>query len=462
MADGSKIEWTSATWSWVTGCTKISDGCLNCYIQTTPPFRIEHRKFSGPDIGATTGLKLYSDRLWWPRRWRKPRRVFVNSLGDTFHEDVPRDLITEAFAVMAICPQHTFQVLTKRHARMRALLSDPKFAEDVRAIAQQMDGHSARRIIWPLRNVHVGVSAENQKWADIRVPALLATPAAVRWISAEPLLGPINLSLWFGDGDGVSAEPGERSLRGGPAGRIGDRSARPSLEDCGPAGSALVGRLAPDSVRAPACGERHGQISPGPRDVRGPSGARPGTSPGMAALQRSDTGGPDHQSQEWSSRRELAGEPGAGHVSGAGDPRSAGIAPRAAGSERAAQRDGEADYGAGAGDLLAPGLGGAAGGDRGGLRRGDADDLEDRTGRPSISWLVAGGESGPGARPCELAWLRQLRDQCAETATPFFCKQLGTVLGREIGAGIKGGDWGAWPEDLRVREFPLAAEQVPA
>jgi len=71
MSDQSKIEWCNATWSWVTGCTKISDGCLNCYIQGTPPFRIEHRKFSGPGVGATTGLKLYSDRLWWPRRrWR--------------------------------------------------------------------------------------------------------------------------------------------------------------------------------------------------------------------------------------------------------------------------------------------------------------------------------------------------------------------------------------------------------
>lgn len=185
MSDGSKIEWTEATWSWVTGCTKISDGCLNCYIQTTPPFRIEHRKFSGPDIGASTGLKLYSDRLWWPRRWRKPRRVFVNSLGDTFHEDVPRDLIAEAFAVMAVCPQHTFQVLTKRARRMREVMDGPK-----------------RHVLWSpklwhrsvLPNVWLGVSVEDQARADERIPDLLAMPAAQRFISAEPLLGPIDLT----------------------------------------------------------------------------------------------------------------------------------------------------------------------------------------------------------------------------------------------------------------------------
>ena len=94
MSDNSKIEWTAgedgtpgATWNWATGCTRISDGCVNCYIETTPPFRIEHRKFGSHDIGASTGVKLYSDRLWWPRKWAKPRRIFVNSLSDTFHED---------------------------------------------------------------------------------------------------------------------------------------------------------------------------------------------------------------------------------------------------------------------------------------------------------------------------------------------------------------------------------------
>jgi len=313
VSDNSKIEWTQATWNWVTGCTRISDGCLNCYIETTPPFRIAHRKFSGPDVGAWTGVKLYSDRLWWPRKWRTPRRVFVNSLGDTFHEDVPADLIAQAFAVMAVCPQHTFQVLTKRHARMRSLLSREKFADDVWALAMQLDGGIAwRRRHWPLRNVHLGVSVESQQWADIRIPALLDTPAAVRFLSCEPLLGPVDLG-------------------------IGDPHRGHESDD--------------------VFGWPHPRI----------------------CLDCSD---PD-------------GEDNIVHFCREPDPHG-------------------------------------------------------------ISWVIVGGESGPGARPMSIRWARMLVRECQSADVPVFVKQLGSVLGKELGAGSKGGDLERWPEDLQVREFPQA------
>jgi protein gp37 len=197
MSDGTKISWTDATWSPVTGCTKTSEGCLRCYIDRTPPFRMAHRKFDGPGIGATTGVKLHSERLHIPLKWRTPRMIFVCSLADLFQDEVPDQFIADVFAVISIGTQHIFQVLTKRHARLRSLLNSPHFWALVDG-ARQARGHDPLPGDAPhvLENAWIGVSTENQKWADIRIPALLQTPAAVRWISAEPLLGPIDLTSW--------------------------------------------------------------------------------------------------------------------------------------------------------------------------------------------------------------------------------------------------------------------------
>jgi protein gp37 len=291
MATG--ISWTEETWNPTTGCDRVSDGCDHCYALTMAKRlkgmgqakyqRDGDPKTSGPGFGLT----VHPDALSLPLRWRKPRKVFVNSMSDLFHADVPDEFIAQVFAVMAASPQHTFQVLTKRHARMRSLLSSDGFNASVVAKYVFLPGERDMFEHWPLPNVWLGVSAEDEKWLDIRIEALLETPAAVRFISAEPLLGPLRM--------------------------------RATL---------LVG----------------------------------------AAL-----------------------EP-----------------------------------------------------------------------RGGIGWVIAGGESGPGARPCELGWLRSLRDQCADAGVPYFCKQLGAVLGSQYDAGPHGADWDHWPEDLRVREFPRAAEAVMA
>jgi len=301
MADKSGIEWTQsddgtpgATWNPVTGCTKISDGCDHCYAET---FAERWRGVPGHHFENGFDVTLRPERLEQPLRWKRPRRIFVNSMSDLFHEKVPDGFIACVFVVMAGTPQHTYQLLTKRHGRMRSLLSSPDFQVLCFAAAASR-GWDLEGTPWPLPNVWLGVSVEDQKWADIRVPALLGTPAAVRFVSAEPLLGPVDLT-WLG---------------------------------------------------------------------------------GMDALQ-----------QDW--------------------------------------------------------CGSAAGG----------------TGAPHslLNWVIAGGESGPGARPCDLAWLRSLAHQCQVAEVPVFVKQLGTILGRQIGAGRKGGGWDCWPEDLKVRQFP-AAEAVPA
>jgi len=155
---------------------------------------MQHRSFDGPGIGATTGVALHSERMGLPLRWRKPRRIFVCSLADLFHADVPDRFLAETFSVMARCPQHVFQVLTKRPARMRALLASSTFATDVRERALNAVVKPVAPMPWPLSNVWCGVSVETQQWADARIPILLDTPAAVRWISAEPLLGPVDLA----------------------------------------------------------------------------------------------------------------------------------------------------------------------------------------------------------------------------------------------------------------------------
>lgn len=182
MSTNSAIEWTDATWNPVTGCTKVSPGCANCYIERTPPFRIGHRQF---DEKGTTGVLLHPERLDQPLHWRKPRRVFVNSLSDLFHESVPDKFRDEIWFTMAKAKQHIFQVLTKRPQAMVDYLE--RFIwTTVPFIAQ-----------WPLPNVWLGVSVENQHFADERIPLLLQTPAAVRFISAEPLLGPVDIVRWL-------------------------------------------------------------------------------------------------------------------------------------------------------------------------------------------------------------------------------------------------------------------------
>lgn len=178
MSDKTGIEWTDATWNPVTGCTKVSPGCDNCYAET---FSERFRGTPGHYFEGGFDIQLRPDKLDQPLRWKKPRRIFVNSMSDLFHKDVPDEYILGVFGVMAQATQHTFQLLTKRHARMQSLLS--RWAREVPWLAN------------PLPNVWLGVSTEDQKWADIRIPALLDTPAAVRFISAEPLLGPIDIFM---------------------------------------------------------------------------------------------------------------------------------------------------------------------------------------------------------------------------------------------------------------------------
>lgn len=228
MAATTSIEWTATvhpdgsvtpgrSWNPVTGCRKVSPGCKHCYAEG-----VAHRFWgtqypavpvgpSLPDGGPTawrerqfTDVMTHEDRLLEPLSWRKPAKVFVNSMSDLFHEDVPWEFIDRVFAVMARAKQHTFQILTKRADRMRDYMTHAdtpwriaceeerlNWAEDV---ADDVDMSDVSLDAWPLPNVWLGVSVEDQPRADERIPLLLQTPAAVRFISAEPLLGAVDLS----------------------------------------------------------------------------------------------------------------------------------------------------------------------------------------------------------------------------------------------------------------------------
>lgn len=318
----TKIEWADETWNPVLGCRKVSPGCEVCYAITQAHIRAgnPHPQIAAAFSGLTrrtadgvdwTGhVNLLPERLDQPAHWRKPRRVFVNSLGDLFHPGVPDEFIARVWQTMARCPQHQFLILTKQQARMKSWVSrckqspagwithdgtDPAGAYDGTGVVV---GHpyepehvvtgkrgGNRRVIpanggWPLLNVWLGVSVEDQHWAEIRIPALLSTPAAVRFLSCEPLLGPVDLSMCDWTPPGMEGWPG---------------------------------------VHNPLMGEW------------------------------------------W--------------------PCEAG------------------DY---------------------------AKEYEGRvTDQPRIDWVIAGGESGPKARPMHPAWPRSLRDQCTDAEIPFFFKQWG-------------------------------------
>lgn len=212
MADHSDIEWTDATWNPITGCSILSPGCTNCYAMKLAGTRLKHhpsRRGLTRDSKAgpvwTGEVRLNEGWLLQPIEWKRSRRIFVCAHGDLFHEDVPDAWIDKVFAVMALAPQHTFQVLTKRAKRMREYFSKKdrpldwvwhacQLAKIVSAYDVADADTAAAWHFDGLPNVWLGVSAERQQEADERIPELLETPAAVRFLSAEPLLGPIDLT----------------------------------------------------------------------------------------------------------------------------------------------------------------------------------------------------------------------------------------------------------------------------
>lgn len=217
MSENSKIEWTDSTWNFLVGCDKVSAGCKNCYAiknswirQHNPKMQEKFagvvEKTAGGQLNWTGRVNISPSALMIPLTKKKPTKYFVNSLSDLFHENVPFPVIDKAFAVMAIAMQHTFQILTKRPKRMVEYFSRPDLidciATAIADLAQEppvdyeMAAVASQGLFedgLPLHNVHIGVSCEDQNALDERLPYLLQVPAAVRFLSCEPLLGPVLL-----------------------------------------------------------------------------------------------------------------------------------------------------------------------------------------------------------------------------------------------------------------------------
>ncbi|MBV2148591.1 phage Gp37/Gp68 family protein [Sphingobium sp. AS12] len=265
MSDGTHIEWTDATVNAINGCTVLSPGCTNCYAMRLAGTRLrDHPSRVGLTSDSKAGpvwngtVRLNESALLQPLRWKRPRRIFWNAHGDIFHPSVTDAWIDRCFAVMALTPHHIHQVLTKRSDRMRTYLSsgaanrriarviidwlvDGTITKGLRHCATwpvrsigDIDDPTDITVDLPLPNVWLGVSVEDQIRADERIPDLLATPAAVRWLSCEPLLGLIDFAE-------VPAERGSRSrpifgplsgycLRHYPRSRCGCAKQQPAID----------------------------------------------------------------------------------------------------------------------------------------------------------------------------------------------------------------------------------------
>ncbi len=345
------IQWTDETWNPTTGCAKVSTGCKNCYAERLAP-----RVFAGQVVTKDgrerprrfTDVWFHRERLTKPLRWRKPRRVFVNSMSDLFHPAVRDDQIDEIFGVMAQAGRHTFQVLTKRPERMRDYLAADGVRERINAAANALteppDNDCALNAGWPLPNVWLGTSVEDQAAARQRLSALAETPAAIRFASVEPLLGHVDLSPWL-DEIGTAVNCVDCGLRKEP-----------------------WGRSAPLEMANGLCDHECPGYDKDPR----PGGLWPGES-----------------LREFGFPKEVVR-------------------------------------------------------------------------RICLDWVIVGGESGPGARPCLYEWVRDVVRQCDDARTPVFVKQLGGSpwRGDERArrsmnlSDPKGGNPGEWPEDVRRREWP--------
>lgn len=233
----SAIIWTDQGWNPVTGCVKVSEGCKNCYAEREVETRWSKNPRSVFFGRKFTDVQCHADQLTKPLHWKAPRKIFVCPRGDLFHESVPDEFIDQVFVVMALAPQHTFQVLTKRPERMLAYMARLSRSMELLDDAARTFGYTSfvfqgkYLVSWPLPNIWLGVTVENQAAANERIPLLLQTPAAVRWVSVEPMLGPVDLIKAMGMREPGSMYNGWAELHWVVAGGESGPNARPMHPD---------------------------------------------------------------------------------------------------------------------------------------------------------------------------------------------------------------------------------------
>ncbi|MEE9302884.1 MAG: phage Gp37/Gp68 family protein [Thiotrichaceae bacterium] len=372
---GTKIEWCEETWNPISGCTKVSEGCQNCYaekmagrIAAMLDHKAAHKYASVVTSKGKWSGEIYCDEkaLDKPLHWRKPRRIFVCSMSDLFHHSVPFEFIEKVLRVIEQCDQHTFLVLTKR----------PKVAYDL------FGGISGAGLSAPpLKNLWLGVTAENQKRADERIPILLQIPAAKRFVSIEPCLSKITFdNKWLTGYNSEHESKTERnqSVSGGGNKRIIHRQTGQDLETQSEASRQMERGKSCNSVQTKTSRTRQWGIPAGKNDDRWKKTSRSRPSTNMVSSSRNDTDRADNKPQEREKERQSPIESGISNLSGTG------IA----------------------------------------FNKGSGSHIQQRQ-SGKISWIIVGGESGPGARPMHPDWVRSIRDQCEAVGVPFFFKQWG-------------------------------------
>lgn len=528
MADqrNGGIAWCDETWNPIRGCSRVSEGCRACYAEAfAARFAKPRQPYHGlaemtPSGPRWTGkVRLVPEHLADPLKWRKPRRVFVNSMSDLFHEGLKNEEIAAVFGIMAAAPRHTFQVLTKRPERMlewfcwydenrnKRRFRHPELIEHAAAIVRPIIGDDADIIFraanacagrdsWPLPNVWLGVSVENQKTADERIPLLLQAPAALRWVSFEPALKAVDFSRWIGYNPLYEAE----TQRGESVRSCHPRLVRDSSRRVGVAGNAALQVQMDRPCDVDELGEAaqdrsssRGGLSNSSRDGERYATHVPSSPARLASLQRADSSSQNDQSQERREARQQTGQSGSNELFGeqptcrscseagayskparAEESQSETIDARSAGHTNVVSIE-EADAGRTGfrvqcelSDYFKDSSGGASDiGARayGGLHHQASAQNSTASGNGLLRWIVCGGEAGHGARPFDVGWARSVIEQCREAGVPCFVKQLGSrpfvrTGHRDGGDELysfrdpKGGDADEWPEDMRVRQFP--------
>ena len=405
MAEHSKIEWTDATFNPWVGCTKISPACDNCYAEGWAK-----RSGSG-ELWQGARQRTSAENWRKPLAWNKKaaasgenRFVFCASLADVFDNQVPSDWRADLWPLIRATPALTWQLLTKRPQNIAKMLP-PDWGT----------GYA---------NVWLGTTAENQDEADRRVPHLLAVPAKVRFLSCEPLLGPLDLGRYLGVNHGHTEKHGSTCLQGSHCGGVEGRPGRDGVAAISAQVRQMDRRNESDRLQTTSSGAFDGRISSSAVNDRRCPSVSASAPTGMAPLPRTHSQPSDDQPHQRLQNRQQTGELGVGNTLRADDARSPVPWENVSGWGEEQQRSA---FGCGRGGNPSEARSrGISQDNRDRLRGIQSDDIEDCPERATkICWVIAGGESGPGARPSHPDWFRSLRDQCAAARVPFFFKQHG-------------------------------------
>ena len=416
----TKISWTEYSWNPVSGCTEVSPGCDNCYA------RVQAERYRGGKAFPNGfDITLRPHKLREPEKWH-PSRIFVNSMSDLFHRDIPDEFLYQIWQTMLDVDKHIYQVLTKRPHRM---------AHKIETLGLETASH-----------IYLGTSTENQEFFDNRIPVLLSIGGkSPKWVSCEPLLGPIDLSPYLkGSYNPINGGESTQGGSGLPVCSCKDNSNRQSRE-----------RM----ERTPQSRERHGQISTGSDNAERSSPSRIGSSSSMATLLGSNS----RQSSDQSYQRRWEGQsPGEFGADNRVDEYSTRCKDIRQGEDRESTRRGEPRKQTiqitGERNTTPTISGRETCNDCGGLRGEISNDLKNRSQR-TLDWCVVGGESGAGRRLMDYDWARLIRDQCVASDTAFYYKQ-GNNFKPGMDNFLNGRTWEQHPGDVEVVNITSAPRLI--